>query len=232
MLSTGIAHWVWVTCSGRCRAVASMKAWCSLEEWWIWRRETLWGWSPQRWDCSQREPLMETGSSAAAGSHIWGRATNMPLVCYSAHTAPPHFTFTTVQVCMLNSCQGNLLSVHMNSLFWKMTNIEAIDIPAQWSFSNCSDLSTCSTLCSVITEMKMGVFFNQECPVRSCTLDPETVWILTLPDPALVQVEAGNRALKAVFGGKLAAKGKSLAELLQPHSIGKLFGCLILTLHL
>uniref|UniRef100_A0A8C9XGE6 Midasin AAA ATPase 1 n=1 Tax=Sander lucioperca TaxID=283035 RepID=A0A8C9XGE6_SANLU len=38
------------------------------------------------------------------------------------------------------------------------------------------------------------------------------------PDPALVQVEAGNRALKAVFGSKLAAKGKSLAELLQPHS--------------
>lgn len=54
---------------------------------------------------------------------------------------------------------------------------------------------------------------------------------MTLPDPALVQVEAGNRALKAVFGGKLAAKGKSLAELLQPHSIGKLFGCLVL-LHL
>ncbi|XP_060907246.1 midasin [Labrus mixtus] len=40
-----------------------------------------------------------------------------------------------------------------------------------------------------------------------------------IPDPALVQVEAGNRALKAVFGGKLAAKGKSLAELLQPHNI-------------
>ncbi|XP_035534963.1 midasin [Morone saxatilis] len=40
-----------------------------------------------------------------------------------------------------------------------------------------------------------------------------------VPDPALVQVEAGNRALKAVFGSKLAAKGKSLAELLQPHSI-------------
>ncbi|XP_039980712.1 midasin isoform X5 [Xiphias gladius] len=39
------------------------------------------------------------------------------------------------------------------------------------------------------------------------------------PDSALVQVEAGNRALKAVFGSKLAAKGKSLAELLQPHSI-------------
>ncbi|XP_034060418.1 LOW QUALITY PROTEIN: midasin [Gymnodraco acuticeps] len=38
------------------------------------------------------------------------------------------------------------------------------------------------------------------------------------PDPALVQVEAGNRALKAVFGGKLAAKGKSLTQLLQPHS--------------
>ncbi|XP_034006274.1 midasin isoform X1 [Trematomus bernacchii] len=38
------------------------------------------------------------------------------------------------------------------------------------------------------------------------------------PDPVLVQVEAGNRALKAVFGGKLAAKGKSLTQLLQPHS--------------
>lgn len=38
------------------------------------------------------------------------------------------------------------------------------------------------------------------------------------PDPALVQVEAGNRALKAVFGSKLTAKGKSLTELLQPHS--------------
>ncbi|KAK2856665.1 hypothetical protein Q5P01_005400 [Channa striata] len=38
------------------------------------------------------------------------------------------------------------------------------------------------------------------------------------PDSALVQVEAGNRALKAVFGSKLAAKGKSLTELLQPHS--------------
>ncbi|XP_030578137.1 midasin [Archocentrus centrarchus] len=39
------------------------------------------------------------------------------------------------------------------------------------------------------------------------------------PDAALVQVEAGNRALKAVFASKLATKGKSLAELLQPHSI-------------
>lgn len=34
-------------------------------------------------------------------------------------------------------------------------------------------------------------------------------------------MEAGNRALNAVFASKLAAKGKSLAELLQPHSIGK-----------
>ncbi|XP_075869163.1 midasin [Nelusetta ayraudi] len=39
-----------------------------------------------------------------------------------------------------------------------------------------------------------------------------------IPDPALVQMEAGNRALKSVFASKLAAKGKSLAELLQPHS--------------
>ncbi|KAM4633655.1 midasin [Polymixia lowei] len=38
------------------------------------------------------------------------------------------------------------------------------------------------------------------------------------PDPALVQVEAGNRALKAVFSSKLTVKGKSLTELLQPHS--------------
>lgn len=52
---------------------------------------------------------------------------------------------------------------------------------------------------------------------------------LTLADPALVQVEAGNRALKAVFGSKLAAKGKSLAELLQPHNIGKLYGRLVLS---
>uniref|UniRef100_M4AJ01 Midasin n=1 Tax=Xiphophorus maculatus TaxID=8083 RepID=M4AJ01_XIPMA len=36
--------------------------------------------------------------------------------------------------------------------------------------------------------------------------------------PALVHVEAGNRALKAVFSSTLAAKGKTLAELLQPHS--------------
>lgn len=64
----------------------------------------------------------------------------------------------------------------------------------------------------------------------SSTLDPETVCFLILPDPALVQVEAGNRALKAVFGSKLAAKGKSLAELLQPHSIGKLCACLVLLL--
>ncbi|XP_062266826.1 midasin [Platichthys flesus] len=38
------------------------------------------------------------------------------------------------------------------------------------------------------------------------------------PDSARVQVEAGNRSLKAVFACKLAAKGKSLTELLQPHS--------------
>lgn len=36
-----------------------------------------------------------------------------------------------------------------------------------------------------------------------------------------MQMEAGNRALNAVFASKLAAKGKSLVELLQPHSIGK-----------
>ncbi|KAM4713456.1 midasin isoform 2-T2 [Anableps anableps] len=39
-----------------------------------------------------------------------------------------------------------------------------------------------------------------------------------LPDPVLVQIEAGNRALKAVFNSNLAVRGKTLAELLQPHS--------------
>ncbi|XP_061563343.1 midasin [Cololabis saira] len=39
------------------------------------------------------------------------------------------------------------------------------------------------------------------------------------PDSALVQVEAGNRALKAALSSKLATKGRSLAGLLQPHSI-------------
>lgn len=57
------------------------------------------------------------------------------------------------------------------------------------------------------------------------TSDPLITWRFTLADAALVQVEAGNRALKAVFGSKLAAKGKSLAELLQPHSTGKQFSC-------
>ncbi|KAM9782721.1 LOW QUALITY PROTEIN: midasin [Neosynchiropus ocellatus] len=36
-------------------------------------------------------------------------------------------------------------------------------------------------------------------------------------DSTMVQVEAGHQALNAVFGSKLAAKGKSLAQLLQPH---------------
>lgn len=44
-----------------------------------------------------------------------------------------------------------------------------------------------------------------------------------LPEPVLIQMEAGNRALNAVFGSKLVAKGKSLVELLQPHSIGNPF---------
>ncbi|KAJ8008932.1 hypothetical protein DPEC_G00083550 [Dallia pectoralis] len=52
-----------------------------------------------------------------------------------------------------------------------------------------------------------------------------TSWLSSLaktykhtPEVALVQLEAGNRALKAVFGSKLIVKGKCLAELLQPHS--------------
>lgn len=39
---------------------------------------------------------------------------------------------------------------------------------------------------------------------------------------ALVQLEAGNRALKAMFSSKLTVKGKCLTELLQPHSTGRL----------
>ncbi|XP_030636974.1 midasin [Chanos chanos] len=38
------------------------------------------------------------------------------------------------------------------------------------------------------------------------------------PDAALVQLEAGSKALKAVFSSKLSTKGRSLTELLQPHS--------------
>ena len=48
------------------------------------------------------------------------------------------------------------------------------------------------------------------------------MYVCVVLDPALVQVEAGNRALKAVFSSKLTAKGRSLAELLQPHSTGRL----------
>ncbi|XP_035384712.1 midasin isoform X1 [Electrophorus electricus] len=39
-----------------------------------------------------------------------------------------------------------------------------------------------------------------------------------VPDTALMQLEAGSRALKAVFNSKLISKGKYLTEHLQPHS--------------
>ncbi|KAL4649045.1 midasin isoform X1 [Arapaima gigas] len=39
-----------------------------------------------------------------------------------------------------------------------------------------------------------------------------------VPEEALVRLEAGTQALKAVFSSKLAIKGKNLTELLQPHS--------------
>ncbi|KAM9551495.1 midasin-like isoform 2-T2 [Salvelinus alpinus] len=52
-----------------------------------------------------------------------------------------------------------------------------------------------------------------------------TAWLSSLaksykhaPEVALVQLEAGNRALKALFSSKLTVKGKCLTELLQPHS--------------
>ncbi|CAB1342786.1 unnamed protein product [Coregonus sp. 'balchen'] len=52
-----------------------------------------------------------------------------------------------------------------------------------------------------------------------------TAWLSSLaksykhaPEVALVQLEAGNRALKAMFSSKLTVKGKCLTELLQPHS--------------
>ncbi|KAI1897419.1 hypothetical protein AGOR_G00083100 [Albula goreensis] len=38
------------------------------------------------------------------------------------------------------------------------------------------------------------------------------------PDMVLIHLEAGTRALKAVFSSKLSVKGKNLTELLQPHS--------------
>ncbi|KAF4092103.1 hypothetical protein AMELA_G00017110 [Ameiurus melas] len=39
-----------------------------------------------------------------------------------------------------------------------------------------------------------------------------------VPEAALMQMEAGNQALKAVFNSKLVGKGKYLTEHLQPHS--------------
>jgi len=44
--------------------------------------------------------------------------------------------------------------------------------------------------------------------------------MLVLADAALMQLDAGCTALKAVFNSKLIGKGKCLAELLQPHSTG------------
>lgn len=43
---------------------------------------------------------------------------------------------------------------------------------------------------------------------------------LLLTDAVLVHLEAGTKALEAVFSSKLSVKGKHLTELLQPHSTG------------
>ncbi|XP_077567526.1 midasin isoform X1 [Stigmatopora nigra] len=58
--------------------------------------------------------------------------------------------------------------------------------------------------------------------LRSCWLAHLKKSYKYAPDLALIQVEAGNRALKAVFSGPLAAQGKSFAELLQPENLIKL----------
>lgn len=39
-------------------------------------------------------------------------------------------------------------------------------------------------------------------------------------EAALIQLEAGNQTLKAIFNSKLVGKGKYLTEHLQPHSTG------------
>ncbi|GAA6099361.1 midasin isoform X1 [Tachysurus ichikawai] len=39
-----------------------------------------------------------------------------------------------------------------------------------------------------------------------------------VPEAALIQLEAGNQALKAIFNSKLVGKGKYLTEQIQPHS--------------
>lgn len=161
-----------------------MKAWCSLKQWGVWRMEMLWGWSPRQWDCSQREPLTETGSCAAAGCHTWERATNMLLVCYSANKL--HYTQ-----------QPKHLDYSKGALFFET---------------------------KLMSKSQIKLFCKSMAGLFSAP-DPLIMWWFTLTDAALVQVEAGNRALKAVFGSKLAAKGKSLAELLQPHSTGKQFSC-------
>ncbi|XP_049611993.1 midasin isoform X4 [Syngnathus scovelli] len=55
--------------------------------------------------------------------------------------------------------------------------------------------------------------------MRSCWLSHIGKSYTHAPDLALIQVEAGKRALKAVFSCQLTAQGKSLAELLQPQII-------------
>lgn len=54
------------------------------------------------------------------------------------------------------------------------------------------------------------------CERRFC----HRVFAIVFAEAALIQMEAGNQALKAVFNSKLVGKGKYLTEHLQPHSTG------------
>lgn len=75
---------------------------------------------------------METGSSAAAGSHTWGRATNMPRVCYSAHTNT-HSTRFSLRSTVVSysfktrySCAVTVEFIGKNSTYMLLSNCKGI----------------------------------------------------------------------------------------------------------
>ncbi|KAK2883458.1 hypothetical protein Q8A67_017095 [Cirrhinus molitorella] len=77
-----------------------------------------------------------------------------------------------------------------------------------------------NTLCLLPTAVKILTerASHSDWVLRTSWLSHLTKTYKHAPDAALMQLEAGCTALKAVFNSKLIGKGKCLAELLQPHS--------------
>lgn len=78
-----------------------------------------------------------------------------------------------------------------------------------------SALSIIPTAVRLLTERAS----HGDWPLRCSWLTHLTNTYKNVPDSALAHLQAGNGALKAVFGSKLCTNAKSLTELLQPHSI-------------